>query len=104
MTEQTLADLYRQFCQYVLAESKNPDSAVHRQGLCASLYTWGPCFGLNIHEHSELMDYQTMLFEEAGLYPEYPWNSKEAYKLVMYARQAMKGKRLEWVIRHAERA
>ena len=102
MNKKHLAKLYKEFCQWVLAESKNPDSKVHSRGLCSSLWEYTSTLGVSANTRSGIYDYQTGLFEDAGLNPLYPWNSShEAYKLDMRTSQAMQGARLQWVKDHA---
>ncbi len=103
MDKKYLAKIYKEFCRWVLAESNNPDSKVHRQGLCSSLWEYAPKLGLSYSERWAICSYQSSLFSDAGLALLYPWNSNGAhYRLVMRVRQAMQGARLEWVKEHAQ--
>ena len=102
MDKEHIAKIYKEFCQWVLAESNNPDSKVHTQGLCANLWQYTLTLGVSANTRSDIYDYQIGLFKDAGLNPLYPWNlSHEAYKLVMRVRKSMQGARLQWVKDHA---
>lgn len=103
MDKEQIAKIYKEFCQHVLAESGNPESKVHNRGLCSSLWEYMQTFEVSVFVRNAVYDYQTGLFEDAGLNPLYPWNSShEAYKLDMRIRHSMHGARLEWVKEHAQ--
>lgn len=98
----TLAEDYRKFCQWVLAESNNADSTVHTTGLCESLWRWGVLVRMNLDSRCEILDYQTALFEAAGLDRVFPWNSGPAdFNKVLLAGKSLQGACLQWVKDHA---
>jgi hypothetical protein len=99
-----LRRLYAEFCQDILKwvqegmPRENPHCFYKRAGLCSNLYDW-----VDQAQADALCDYQTRLFRDAGLAPNWPFDGNpEAYCTSkngagLYANEA----RLQWLRDHA---